>query len=227
MREFQLFLFDFDGVLVNTEPLSYQAYAAVLPRYGVDWNLTYPEFVRLVHFDFETTRAAIYAHFPKLQGIGLPWERLQAEIREQYRTVLGASATKEGGHTVDLIAGAEVLLRALEATGTKRAVVTNSPRECVEWIRARHPVLQTIPHWFTREDYSRPKPASDGYLLAIGKLAAPKELVVGFEDTWRGLKALSGTRATPVLISTLEHPNTRPLAALQFPDLAAVHRALA
>src|SRR6185503_7183491 len=81
-------------------------------------------------------------------------------------------------------------------------VVTHSSKEQTRSFCEKLPILQTIQHWVTREDYERPKPAPDSYEKAIVTLKSdPSQRVVGVEDTVRGLEALLAVEADPILVS--------------------------
>ncbi len=86
--------------------------------------------------------------------------------------------------------GAEELLTYLSEHQIARAVVTNSPRNQIEWIMEKIPLLQTIPLFVTREDYTLPKPSPEGYLLAKERLRVFHKKGIGFEDTRKGVEAL-------------------------------------
>jgi HAD superfamily hydrolase (TIGR01509 family) len=98
--------------------------------------------------------------------------------------------------------GVAEVLEALAEKGKKRAVVTNSPKEQIDVIKEKLPLLKTIPLWITREDYREAKPAPDGYLKAMGELMIPGDRVIGFEDTIKGLQALLAAGVTGVLVSS-------------------------
>jgi beta-phosphoglucomutase len=188
---FQLFLFDFDGLLVNTEHLHYQAYLNAIP--GL--QLTFQDFERLAHVSAAAWKEAVLAEKPELD-----WDKTYRQKKACYMELIGSGQ-------VELMEGAEELLYALEKAGIKRCVVTHSPREQIEVLRNAHPALQTIPHWITREDYDKPKPDSECYLKAIAMYGKPRDKIIGFEDSFRGFKALSGTPATAVLIRKGSYPD--------------------
>ena len=70
----------------------------------------------------------------------------------------------------------------------------------MESIKGNLPILRTIAHWITRADYTHPKPSPEGYLKAIALYGLPEDRVIGFEDTFKGFKALAATKAYPILI---------------------------
>ena len=98
------------------------------------------------------------------------------------------------------------MLLHLKEKGVKSVIVTHSPKEQVDLICANLPILQTIMHRITREDYKEPKPSSECYELAIQCYGDERDRIIGFEDSLRGLFALKGTRALPIWICSKEHP---------------------
>lgn len=196
VKDFQLFLFDFDGLLVNTEHLHYQAYVNVLAKRGHQLELTLAHFFQLAHLNSTAWREALYASIPDLEP---NWEILYREKKDEYLRLLASGK-------VELMPGAERLLKALEEANIRRCVVTNSILEHIQLIRAHIPVLKRFPNWITREDYEQPKPSPECYLKAIAMYGKPGDRIIGFEDSVRGLKALKGTPALPVLVCPKHHP---------------------
>lgn len=196
IHRFQLFLFDFDGLLVNTEHLHYQAYVNMLAARGcfIDWDFS--KFCTLAHLNADALKQQIYAEFPSLEP---DWKILYAEKKQIYFDLIASGK-------VELMPGVEPLLQALNKAGIQRCVVTNSLLEQIQLLRSQHPVLQTIPHWITREDYEKPKPDPECYLRAIQLYGKKGDRIIGFEDSIRGLQALEQTSAQPVLICPNHHP---------------------
>ena len=189
--------FDFDGLLVNTEHLHFHAYQDMLEKNGIAFPWDFPTFASIAHKSSEGLRLTITAHAPDLVATK-GWDTLYAEKKEAYARLL------ESGN-LELMPGAEKVLKEVQEATIPHAVVTNSTRPQTEMIRAKIPTLNAIPHWITREDYSRPKPAPDAYLKAIEILGASPKML-GFEDSLRGIHALQGAQITPVLICSPDHP---------------------
>lgn len=196
IHKFQLFLFDFDGLLVNTEPLHYQAYINMLAKRGFALDWTFSHYCELAHLNAVAIREGLYAQFPDLPS---DWEMLYNEKKRAYQELLLTGK-------VELMRGVAQLLTELAKHNIRRSVVTHSPLDQVKLIRAHHPVLETIPHWITREDYTKPKPDGECYLRAIQLYGKKGDKIIGFEDSIRGLKALMQTPALPVLICPSHHP---------------------
>ena len=196
---YQLFLFDFDGILVDTEELHYKAYLKMCVDRGFILNWDRPTYMSYALFTATGVKEAIYKALPQLHETEPNWNVLYQEKKAAYCTLLREEGTK-------LMPGVEALLQKLESTNTKRCVVTHSPADQIAMIRGQHPILNTIPHWITREHYSQPKPASECYAKALTMLKAPGERAIGFEDSPRGLKALLGTEADGVFVTEYFEP---------------------
>lgn len=189
LHDYELFLFDFDGVLVDTESLHFQAYKQMCAKRGISLKWDEKEYAKFALYSAYGLRKALIQEYPQLREIS--WETLYQEKKEEYRQLISEH--------VNLMPGVEQFLEKLQ--GRPTCVVTNSAKEQIEKIREMHPILQTIPTWITREDYEQPKPHPECYCQAIAK-HEPVGKVIGFEDSPRGLKALLGTRAKGVLISS-------------------------
>jgi HAD superfamily hydrolase (TIGR01509 family) len=196
IQNYQLFLFDFDGILVNTEELHYKAYKKMCADrgYQLDWDLR--TYIQYAMYTATGVKEAVYKAFPNLHKEEPNWDILYQEKKRAYFQLLEA----EG---VSLIPGVDILLQELEKKDIKRCVVTHSPADQIARIRSFHPILRSIPHWITREDYQIPKPSPECYRIALDRYMKPGERVIGFEDSPRGLKALLGTSAEGVLITDL------------------------
>lgn len=196
IHHYQLFLFDFDGLLVNTEMLHYEAYRRMINKRGFTLNWDLPTYFKAACFDATGLKKAVYNSFPKLYEMEPNWDVLYAEKKKAYLDLLN-----EG--KLELMPGIDPFLHLLAKENKKRCVVTHSPQEQIETIVKQLPVLSTITHWITRENYTQPKPHPECYQKAIALHAAPQDRVIGFEDSPRGLKALLGSSAEAVLVSSV------------------------
>jgi beta-phosphoglucomutase len=196
-EKFDLLLFDFDGLLVDTEPVHYEAYRQLCRRYGYSLPWDFSQFLQVAHSSSEGLRIHLHPHLGDYD-----WKDLYTEKVKIYLHLLR-------NHPLDFLPGVEALLEQISHLGLKRAVVTNSTKEQIDRIKEALPLLNSIPVWITREDYEHPKPAPDGYLKAIELLADPGDRIVGFEDSLKGINSLKQTAALPVLICDPSHPQMK------------------
>ena len=197
IHRYQLFLFDFDGLLVNTEELHYRAYVRMCANRNIDLTWNFFQYSELAHHSATGLKEKLYIEFPSLHGI--EWSILYEEKKKAFLQIL-----EEG--SAELMPGVHSLLETLQQANINRCVVTHSSLTLISTIRKQNPILNTIPHWITREDYSQPKPHSESYQVAIRNFANASDRIIGFEDSPRGLSALKGTQAVPILICPPHYP---------------------
>ena len=198
IQDYQLILFDFDGLLVNTEKLHFKAYKNMLAAHGLKLPWTFHDFCEIAHYSSDGLQKEIYRIFPQFKKMEPEWKLPYQEKKQAFLDLVD-----EG---VELMNGARELITALHTRGVKMCVVTHSAKVLVDKIRLQNPILDIIPYWLTREDYSHAKPNPECYITAINRYAAPEDKIIGFEDAPRGLMALMETRAQPVIVCEISYP---------------------
>lgn len=199
IKNYNLFLFDFDGLLVNTEEVHFLAYKTMCHNRGITLPWDFNRYCQAAHYDSEGIRLQIYAACPELFKQEQNWDVLYKEKQAIIQNLL-----RNG--EVALMPGVEQLLNTLKEYNVNRAVVTHSSDDLIAILRDKLPLLNTIPHWITRHQYAKPKPNPECYIKAIEMLAKPGDKVIGFEDSPRGMTALLGSKAKPILICQAEYP---------------------
>ena len=169
-------LFDFDGVLVDTEWAIYQAWLRTFQTNGHDLPLEV--YTRCIGSDFATWSPK--THLEELSGLAFDWHDLDALRQEEIMRDLADAGP---------MPGAVALLEKLADLKIPCAVVSSSSHHWVDgWLEkldlTRH--FQTI---VCRGDAPRIKPAPDLYLEAAGRLAlSPADCLV-IEDSLNGVKS--------------------------------------
>lgn len=218
IQNYQLFLFDFDGLLVDTEQLHYAAYLEMSRRRGCPLNWDFQRFCHEAHGRAMGFFEGLEREYPHVFKEGASKEDLYEEKKRIYIEMLQKKP-------LQLMEGVLPLLNALDESKIKSAVVTNSPKDQIEIIKQGLPSLQKIPLWVTREEYVNPKPSPEGYLKAISLLAEPGDRMIGFEDTLKGLKALLAAGAESILICPASHEHVKEgvrLGAKHFEKLSLI-----
>jgi HAD superfamily hydrolase (TIGR01509 family) len=169
-------LFDFDGVLVDTEWAIYQAWRRTFRTHGHDLPLEV--YTRCIGSDFATWSPK--THLEELSGLAFDWHDLDARRQEEIMRDL----TDEKP-----MPGAIGLLGQLTAKGLRRAVVSSSSHHWVDgWLEK----LAFAGHFETvvcRGDAPQIKPAPDLYLEAAKRMGlSPSECLV-IEDSFNGVKS--------------------------------------
>ncbi len=198
MHQFDLFLFDFDGLLADTESLHYRAYQQMCIQRQCELPWDFKTYCLVAHSAALKLEEQIYAAVPQLYKQEPNWTIVYKEKSKALESLL----VNEGAA---LMPGVEELLTFLQLYQKPRAVVTHSADWIVQALRRQHPILNSIPHWITREHYSLPKPHPECYQIAIKQLAKPNATVIGFEDSPRGTEALIGSGAHAVIVTQNEY----------------------
>lgn len=123
--QFQLYLFDLDGLLVNTEELHYKAYKRMLHDRGYNLLWDFPKYFSIAQQDAEAPKRYIYAEFDELLRKEPDWHVLYAEKKKAYADLLETESAP-------LMPGVEELLLTLKANNKKLCVVTHSARSFVD-----------------------------------------------------------------------------------------------
>src|ERR1039457_561781 len=174
MPEFEAILFDFDGVLCDSEPVHWACWAGVLAPLGVtlDWEYYRDRCIGID--DREMLRMMATGSDPPRE-----WESLWAQYpakRDLFRArMIGAPPFPPG------------LAEFLEELRVeyKMAVVTSSGRSEIEPMLEAGGLFRYFDTLVCAGDTDRHKPAPDPYLLAAKRLQARTALVV--EDSDAGI----------------------------------------
>ncbi|MEO5917325.1 MAG: HAD family phosphatase [Luteolibacter sp.] len=180
---FSAVLFDFDGVLVDTEWAIYQAWLRTFQTHGHDLPLDV--YTHCIGSDFATWSPK--THLEELTGMAFDWHDLDARRQEEILSEL----THEG-----TMPGVIALLEQLTRGEIRRAVVSSSSHHWVDgWLEklafANH--FETI---VCRGDAERIKPAPDLYLEAARRLALDPADCLVIEDSLNGVKSAKAAGMT-------------------------------
>lgn len=176
-------LFDFDGVVMDTE----SQYSIFWNEVGRKYHPEYEEFGRIIKGQ---TLCQIYDRY--FAGM----EKEQAEITE------GLNRFEERMN-YEYVPGVVDFMRELHAHGVKIAIVTSSNELKMASVYAVHPELkQLVDRILTAEMFTRSKPAPDCFLLGAEVFGTVPENCVVFEDSFHGLEAGNAAGMPVVGLST-------------------------
>lgn len=167
-------LFDFDGVVVDTEWAIYQAWQRTFQAHGHELPLEL--YTRCIGSDFDTWSPK--THLEDLTGNSFDWHDLDA--RRQVEIV----SELEGSQAMD---GVVEALDACEGKGLRLAVVSSSSHHWVDGWLERIGLLKRFRTTVCRGDAPRIKPAPDLYLEAASRLDLPPATCLVIEDSLNGV----------------------------------------
>ncbi|BDW97253.1 haloacid dehalogenase [Thalassospira tepidiphila] len=173
-------IFDLDGCLVDSEPLSLEVIATEMNNLGIDDASIHYLRDRFLGVSIED----ICKHVSERLGKACPAnfiKRVEDRLLDEYKSRLRQ------------IPDAENLLRRLQEAGIKTALATGSS---MRRMGATLDISGLAPHFagtaFSADQVTNGKPAPDLFLLAAKGISAPPEHCVVIEDSPHGIK---GARA--------------------------------
>jgi HAD superfamily hydrolase (TIGR01509 family) len=173
-NDFDVVLFDNDGVLVDSEPLFLQATQELLSTVGVTVNAE-------LYAEICLRRGASVFELAVARGLSTAEIReLRARRDERY-----AELIDEGVRVFD---GVRATLARMHRV-RPMAIVTSSGRDHFERIHHQTDLVRFFEFVLTDGDYARHKPHPDPYLMAAERFGVRPERCLVVEDTERGLAA--------------------------------------
>ncbi len=169
-------IFDFDGLITDTEKPEYDAWQTIYHSYGVELALT--DWARCIGASYDAFDPI--AHLESLIGRKVPGEQLLAMHRQ--------NANRDLDH-LEPLPGVVSLLQTAQQAGLPLAIASSSDRA---WVHSRLKIMGLF-HCFncicTANDVQQVKPAPDLYLAALECLGISAQQAIAFEDSPNGITA--------------------------------------
>ncbi len=179
----ELVIFDCDGVLVDSEPISIRVGRQILGELG--WHLSDQEMAsRFVGCSAEHFRREVAAGTGRTLGPG--WEHRYAP---RYRAAFDAELTA--------VPGVTGVLDALGVAGTAFCVASNSGHGHIEHVLTLAGLADRFrDRAFSAEEVAHGKPAPDLFLHAARRMGARPERTIVVEDSVYGVRAAHAAAMT-------------------------------
>ncbi|WP_432719559.1 HAD-IA family hydrolase [Jeongeupia wiesaeckerbachi] len=185
LNQFDGFLFDMDGTLLDSTPCIEGLWRRWAKREGLDADHV------LQHIHGRRGIDTIRLVAPHLDAEAV----LQALIAEEQQTLEGTVA----------IAGARALLEWMAATGQQWGVVTSAPCQ-LAIAKLGYLALPQPPILIGAEDVRHGKPDPEPYVLGMAKLGLPASRILAFEDAPAGILSARAAGLAVVALRT-SHPD--------------------
>ncbi|WP_335872017.1 HAD family hydrolase [Bacillus sp. 2205SS5-2] len=187
-------IFDFDGLIVDTESVWFDVFVEVLRDYQVDLSLS--EFATCIG----TTDDILFESLQKKSGKILNRESIKERTEQLYFRRMEELTLREG---------VQEYLESAKRSGLRIALASSSSKSWVEGFLERFHIRHYFEVIKTKDDVKKVKPDPELYLQAIEALKVQPEQIMVFEDSLNGLNA-----AVKANLSCVVVPNnvTRELA---------------
>lgn len=181
---FSAYLFDCDGTITDSMPLHYIAWQKALGQ----WNCTFDEDLFYALGGMPTDQ--IVRLLNERQGLRMPVETVTQQKEERF---------------FELLPQLKVVPEVLEHIEAQRGripfgVVSGGSREAVTASLSLVNLLDRFNTLVCSEDYAKPKPDPEAYLVAAARLEVPPEACLVFEDTDMGIRAATAAGMSSVKV---------------------------
>ncbi len=207
-------IFDFDGVLFNTEEAIFNSWQILYEREGC--ALSREEYAPCLGAGYSRWDPA--SHLEEITGKKFDW---------QTENISRQAAIEAQLSTMDLMPGAFDLLHWCQAQGIRMVVASSSSRRWVDgWLRHLH-AASFFERLFCRTDGFPVKPDPALFLAAINYLVLPTHACIVVEDSENGVLAASNAHIPCYAVpNTMTAHGDFSSAAAQFTSLVQLHATL-
>lgn len=179
-------IFDMDGVLLNSEPLHYEAVRIILAEQGVDFPLE--DYLRYLGTTLTSTWDDLCERYP----ISMPFEQFEARYNTDVLADYLAGAP--------LIRGARELVVQLRDAGVPIAVASSSHRIWVDAALSGAGLREYFEQTTAGDEVEMGKPSPEIYLKAAEKLGLDPSECIAVEDAPAGVDSARAAGMKVVLV---------------------------
>ena len=220
-------IFDFDGVIVDSEPLHYQAF--VLVGKSFNFEFTWEQYLtQYIGFDdrdafrYMLAQAIEAGHTPDVTDV----QQTLADLIEKKQRAFEAIA--ETGTAA--ILGAVELIEEAHDAGLPIAIASGATHEDIEQMTRLLGIRDKFEVIVAADDVEHSKPDPTTYAMAFEKLSAlhpdaglTPDTTLAIEDTGAGLESAMGAGLQTLALTTTSPPEVLQKAGRVIEDLAGVN----
>ena len=186
-------IFDMDGLMIDTENVTYQCYRKVLQAMNLDMTKAF--YTTLLGRTMQATEQAMYDEY----GQDFPIH----ETADQVHQMMDEQFAREG---VPLKDGLIELLTYLKEHHYKTMIATSSRRERVNALLKENGILDYFDDVICGDEVKHGKPAHDVFLNACQKLGVEPAEALVLEDSEAGIQAAHNAKISVICIPDMKIP---------------------
>lgn len=194
MENLKLVIFDMDGLIFDTERLSYESWKEAAKEFNIDFDLNL--LYKLLGTNHESVRNTLHNEFENKINV-------DNYIMERNNIYLSKIMNGE----VEKKKGIEELLKYLTDKNIKKAVATSSNREIAYKLLKDAGIYDYYDYILCGDEVKKSKPNPEVFLRVAEKLDIPANQCMVLEDSEAGTIAASRAKMTPVIIPDLKNPS--------------------
>jgi beta-phosphoglucomutase len=197
-HNFQACIFDFDGVIIDSEPLHARAKQATLDNFQIEYPPTL----------FTDTKATTDKMFFEFVSNNLAGEVATAEEMDAFKRQVYLNLFEN----VRLVTGIQEFLPLARRTFKKLGLATSATVRDFSLAEQKYQLRRWFDIIITSEDTTMHKPNPEPYLKAMSKLGVAGSDTLVIEDSPNGIQAAKSADCTVAAITTGFEPNELRLA---------------
>ena len=192
--EYDLFIFDFDGTILNTEPFHCKSWGKALSEYKkMDINFSMHEYQKYFHTLNENNAKTILKLIYDIDDYNKIYELKQYHYSQFIKD-----------NEFDFIEGIIDFFNFLIKNDKKFIIVTNTSNKFIEIFKEKYSILNNAYKIYTKEYFLNKKPNPECYLKISNEYRNLKK--IGFEDSLVGIQSLyQSNEITPVLLYDINY----------------------
>ena len=187
--DFELYVFDLDGVIIDSEKHHWKAYQEALKVVSCEYlkknQLTFEKYCEINH--------SIDKNISFKKILKNSYDEVYKKKREYYYSNV---------EKINLIEGFEAFFNKLLFNNKTICLVTDSSKKTLNILKTRFPLLDKMHYIVTRDDVKERKPSSEGYLKVLKKYNnVDFSDIIGFEDSYKGITAMTNVIYNTVFVN--------------------------
>jgi HAD superfamily hydrolase (TIGR01509 family) len=188
MGQLSAVVFDFDGVILDSETPEFESHRLIFERCGA--TLTADEWCDQIGVWVEGHHERWHARLRERSSSAPDWPSFEAERRRLFVSLLSP----------DPMRGIHRLLDVLDEAGIPMAIASTAPARWVAGAAERLGIGRRFQAIVTCDDVERRKPAPDVYLEATRRLGADPSRAMAIEDSGPGVRSAKAAGLKAVAI---------------------------
>lgn len=194
MNNVELVIFDMDGLIFNTEVLSYKGWLKAAKEFNVNFDMN--TMYKLLGTNKEQIKETLLGEYGKEFKVDEFFEARSLEYRRLITTV--DVETKPGLHE---------LLNYLDNKNVKKAVATSSKRETAYILLEKANILERFDYVLCGDEVTKSKPDPEVFLNVANKFNIKPEECLVLEDSEAGVIAAYRGNMRVIVIPDLKEPS--------------------
>tara|TARA_B100001175_G_C19309998_1_gene542520 strand:- start:139 stop:822 length:684 start_codon:yes stop_codon:yes gene_type:complete len=178
--KYDLFIFDFDGTIFDTEPIHYKCWKECLSKYintdDININTYFKYYHTLDKYNFKEYLKDNYK---------INYEKYD----EIYKNKCDLYIEKIKVITVNLINKIDLFINYLKNNNKKVVLVTNASINFIKIYQEKYEIMKKFDEIYTKENFTKKKPNPECYINIAKKYPNLKKIC--FEDSLTGFHSLS------------------------------------